>query len=184
MDEYMGIIKIFAGNFAPRGWLYCNGQLLPISQYSALFSLLGTTYGGDGVTTFALPDLQGRAPIGMGRGPGLSPRVEGERSGVENNTLLISNMPPHNHAAQLSVSSGDSSIAAATVGASISTPGSLNGRTFNSTLGFNTTTPNTALNQASVTTGVVGQSVPVNNMQPFLVINYIICVEGIYPSRP
>jgi microcystin-dependent protein len=184
MDEYIGIIKIFAGNFAPRGWAMCNGQLLPISQYSAVFSLLGTTYGGDGITTFALPNLQSRAPIGMGQGPGLSYRTQGEVAGTESNTLLVSNIPPHNHPATLSVNNTDAGQGAATPGASIATPGTLTGRTFTATLGYNTATPNTALNQASVTTAPIGQGLPVNNMQPFIAMNYIICLEGIYPSRP
>jgi microcystin-dependent protein len=184
MDEYIGMIKIFAGNFAPKGWYACNGQLLAISQYSALFSLLGTTYGGDGVTTFALPNLQSRTPIGMGQGPGLSYRTQGEISGTENNTLLISNMPPHNHQAMLSVNSADAAQSAATAGASLATPGTLTGRTFTGTLGYNTATPNTVLNQASVTTAPTGQGFPVNNMQPFIAMNYIICWSGLYPSRP
>ncbi|MES2132344.1 MAG: tail fiber protein, partial [Bacteroidota bacterium] len=119
MDEYMGMIKIFAGNFAPKGWLMCNGQILSIAQNSALFSLLGTTYGGDGVSTFALPNFQSRTPIGMGQGPGLSYRSQGEVSGTENNTLLLPNIPPHNHPAALSVSNADAGQGAATVGASI-----------------------------------------------------------------
>ncbi len=184
MEEYLGMIKIFAGNFAPRGWLMCNGQILSIAQNTALFSLLGTTYGGDGVTTFALPNFQSRAPIAMGQGPGLSYRVQGEVSGSENNTLLISNLPPHNHQAVLSASNADAGQNAATVGASIATPGSLSGRTFTGTLGYNTSTPNTVLNPASVTTTVTGQGIPVNNMQPFIAMNYIICTQGLYPSRP
>ena len=184
MDEYIGIIKIFAGNFAPRGWLMCNGQILPISQYSAVFSILGTTYGGDGVSTFALPNLQSRVPLGMGQGPGLSYYAQGQISGSEANTLLIPNMPAHNHPSVLSVSSADAGQGAATVGVSIATPGTLTGRTFTPTMGFNTTTPNIALNQSSVVTAPVGQSSPVNNMQPYMAMNYIICLEGIYPSRP
>ena len=184
MDEYLGMIKIFGGNFAPTGWLMCNGQLLSIAQNTALFSLLGTTYGGDGVTTFALPNLQSRTPIGMGQGQGLSYRNQGEVSGTESNTLSIPNMPPHNHQATLSASNADSGQSAATAGASIGTPGTLTGRTFSGTLGYNTSTPNTILNPASVTTGVVGQGIPVNNMQPFMAVNYIICTQGLYPSRP
>ena len=184
MDEYLGMIKIFAGNFAPKGWFTCNGQLLPISQYSSLFSILGTTYGGDGVSTFALPNLQSRTPIGMGQGPGLSYRSQGEVAGTENNTLIIPNLPPHNHQAVLSASNADSGQSAATAGASIATPGTLTGRTFSGTLGYNTSTPNTILNQASVTTAATGQGIPVNNMQPFIAMNYIICWSGIYPSRP
>lgn len=184
MDEYIGIIKIFGGNFAPVGWFMCNGQILAISQYQALFSLIGTTYGGNGVTTFALPNLQSRAPIGMGQGPGLSYRAQGEMAGTENNTLLIPNIPPHNHPATLSVNNTDAGQGAATPGVSIATPGTLSGRTFTPTLGYNTATPNTVLNQASVVTGLTGQGLPVNNMQPFIAMNYIICWQGIYPSRP
>ncbi len=184
MDEYIGIIKIFGGNFAPKGWFTCNGQLLSIAQYSALFSLLGTTYGGDGITTFALPNLQSRAPIGMGQGPGLSYRAQGQVGGSENNTLLVPNIPPHNHPATLSVNNTDSGQGVATTGASIATPGTLSGRTFTATLGYNTATPNTALNAASVTTAPIGQGMPVNNMQPFIAMNYIICWSGVYPSRP
>jgi microcystin-dependent protein len=184
MDEYMGMIKIFAGNFAPQGWYMCNGQLLSIAQNSALFSLLGTIYGGDGITTFALPNLQSRTPIGMGQGPGLSYRSQGEASGTENNTILTPNMPPHNHPAMLSVNSTDAAQSAATTGASLATPGTLTGRTFTGTLGYNTATPNVILNAASVTTGISGQGIPVNNMQPYIAMNYIICWSGIYPSRP
>ncbi len=184
MDEYIGIIKIFGGNFAPRGWFACNGQLLSIAQYSALFSLLGTTYGGDGITTFALPNLQSRTPIGMGQGPGLSYRAQGQLGGSENNTLILPNIPPHNHPASLLVNNTDASQSTATGGVSLATPGTLAGRTFTATLGYNTATPNTALNQASVTTSPVGQGMPVNNMQPFIAMNYIICWSGIYPPRP
>ena len=184
MDEYMGMIKIFAGNFAPKGWLTCSGQLLSIAQNSALFSLLGTTYGGDGVTTFALPNLQSRVPVGMGQGPGLSYRTQGEVSGTESNNLIIPNIPPHSHPAVLSVSSGDGSQGVATPGVSIATPGTLTGRTFTPTMGFNTTTPNIALNQTSVVTAPIGQGLPVNNMQPYIAMMYIICTQGLYPSRP
>lgn len=179
MDEYIGIIKIFAGNFAPRGWAICNGQLLSISQNAALFSILGTTYGGDGRTTFALPDLRGRVPAGVGAGPGLPEVVLGELAGEPAHTLIQTEIPAHTHSAI--VSSADSSQAAATPGASIATPGTLSGRTFTATLGFNTTTPNTALNPGSI--APAGGSQPHNNMQPYLGINYIICMDGVFPSR-
>src|SRR5262245_42833413 len=97
MDSFIGSIILFAGNFAPRGWAFCQGQILSIAQNTALFSILGTTYGGNGQTTFALPDLRGRVPIGTGQGPGLSNIDLGEQSGSENVTLLASNMPPHTH---------------------------------------------------------------------------------------
>ena len=163
--------------------MFCNGQLISISSNAALFSILGTTYGGDGVSTFALPNLQSRVPIGMGQGPGLSSYTQGQIGGTENNTILLGNMPPHNHQAVLNVSNGDSTIGAATAGASIATPGALNGRSFAPTLGFNTTTPATALNNASVVVGVTGSGLPVNNIQPYVAMNYIICVYGIFPSR-
>lgn len=183
MDEYMGIIKIFAGNFAPRGWAMCNGQLLPISQYTALFSILGTTYGGDGVSTFALPNLQSRVPVGMGRGPGLSLYTQGQLAGNEQNTLLIANLPVHTHTAQFSVSSGNSGQSAATAGATIATPGTGSSRSFSATLGFNTSAPDTTLNANSVVNAATGGNAPVNNIQPVIALNYIICLQGIFPSR-
>jgi len=185
MDEYLGIIKIFAGSFAPRGWAFCNGQLISIAQNSALFSLLGTTYGGDGIQTFALPDLRGRVPVHAGQGPGLSNYVLGERTGTENNTLTIANMPTHSHpvAATMSVSNENASQSAATSGASIATPGVPEGRDFNATFGFSTGAPNTPINGLNVNVGLSGGSQPINNVQPCLAINYIICIQGIYPSR-
>ena len=97
MDEYIGIIKLFAGNFAPRNWALCQGQLLPIAQNQALFSILGTTYGGNGTTNFALPDLRGRTPICFGQGPGLQPYVQGQTGGVETVTLIQTQIPAHTH---------------------------------------------------------------------------------------
>src|SRR5690348_3324154 len=106
MNPFLGEIRIFAGNFAPKGWALCNGQILAISQNTALFSLLGTMYGGNGTSTFALPNFQGRAPMHQGQGPGLSPRSVGEEGGVENVTLLITEMPAHNHGGTLSCGGG------------------------------------------------------------------------------
>jgi len=194
MDEYMGIIKIFAGNFAPVNWMFCQGQLLPISSYTALFSLLGTTYGGNGQTNFALPDLRGRAPVGMGTGTGLQPINEGEIGGAQAVSLNVSNMPSHTHIATvngsgaLQVNSGNATQSAATAGASIATPGSLSGRTFTGTLGFNTSAPNTniaGLNMGglTVTNGLAGGSIPFSIQNPYLGVNYIICTVGLYPSR-
>lgn len=182
MDPFLGQITIFAGNFAPRGWALCDGQLLPISQYSALFSILGTTYGGDGRTTFALPDLRGRAPIHAGTGPGLSTRQLGSRSGQETHTLTILEMPSHNHLAS-SVSklhglntNGDDDILAP--GASLASGAEI----------YNTSTPpNTELNSQSVSTATTvlnqGGNQAHNNMQPYLAINYIIALVGVFPSR-
>lgn len=184
MDEFIGIVKLFAGNFAPKGWALCNGQLLPVSQYSAVFSILGTTYGGDGVTTFALPDFRGRVVVGTGQGPGTSYYSEGQKGGVENTTLLVQNIPPHTHMATLNVSAADSTESVPARGGAISVPGVQTSRTFTPTLGFNATTPDVALNPASVTNAPAGGGLPVSIVQPYNSMNYIICLEGIYPSRP
>jgi len=172
---FMGQIMMFGGNFAIRGWAFCDGQLLPISQHQALFSILGTTYGGDGRTTFALPDLRGRASMHPGNGPGLSSRRLGEKGGTETNTLTSAEMPN----IPVKVSSGNATQTAATAGSSIATPGTTSGRTFTATEGFNTASPDITLSGA--TTG--GNSQAVKNVQPFECVNYIIALEGPFPSR-
>ena len=167
-DPFLGQVTMFAGNFAPRGWAFCDGQLLPISSYSALFSLLGTIYGGDGRTTFALPDLRGRVPVHPGSGPGLSSRRQGQSGGQENNNLTVNQMPTHNHQQLLaSAEDGDSTTPVGGVlGVSDDRnyvdgePGGLMGNT-----------------------GSTGASQNVDNMQPFLCVNYIIALQGVYPSR-
>jgi len=182
MDEYMGMIKIFAGNFAPKGWLMCNGQLLSIAQNSALFSLLGTTYGGDGVTTFALPNIQSRMPIGMGQGPGLSYRTQGEVSGMESVTLLSPNLPAHAHmvVGNLSVKcNGNSANADTPEGAYFAPSGS---QIYNdASAGGFMAADAVSINAMST---VVGSNIPVPTMNPFIAMNYIICTQGLYPSRP
>lgn len=198
MDEFMGIIKLFAGNFAPQGWAFCNGQLLSISQNTALFAILGTTYGGDGRSTFALPDLRNRVGVGGGQGasPGLQAINLGQAAGEAAHTLITAEIPNHTHAATftgnatLGVSSGNATLTNPTAGATISTPGTLSGRTFTATYGFNTSTPDTALNNASINTSTLnvanagtGGSQPHNNMQPYLGLSYIICIQGIFPPR-
>ncbi|WP_165768055.1 phage tail protein [Flavobacterium plurextorum] len=170
-DPLIGQISMFAGTFAPRGWLFCNGQLLPIPQYSTLFSIIGTTYGGDGINNFALPDLRGRVPVGQGQGPGLSPRNLGETSGNENVTLTISNMPAHNHQLNASTAVGTSNVPTGNVLANTS----VLDKEYNGS-------PNTAMNNASI--GISGSNAPVTIMQPFQTINFIIAIEGIYPPRP
>ncbi|MBV1922745.1 MAG: tail fiber protein, partial [Flavobacteriaceae bacterium] len=171
------------GNFAPRGWAFCEGQLLPISQNSALFSILGTTYGGDGRTTFALPDLRGRVPMQQGTGPGLTPHRLGQQSGSETHNLSVANLPPHSHAGAVHVSSAAATKSAAAAGDSIAAPGTGSGRDFVATEGFNSTAPNVALSNASVTTSNTGSGTAVTNMQPSLALNYIIALVGTYPSR-
>lgn len=172
----LGAIFIFAGNFAPRGYQLCQGQLLPIAQNTALFSILGTTYGGNGTTTFALPDLRGRAPIGQGTGPNLSPVTLGQVGGSQNVTIVTSNMPAHNHVVNVSTvaaaqASPQNNFLAPPVD---STPAA--------GTGYNTTaTPGATLAPAAV--GVAGQGLPISVQNPFLGINYIIAMQGIFPSR-
>lgn len=185
MDEqYMGTIQLFAGNFPPRNFMFCQGQLLAISQYSALFSILGTMYGGDGRTSFALPDLRGRAPIGFGQGIGLTEVYEqGELGGSETNTILTSNMPPHNHAVQVAVNNAAANISTPAIGSSIAAPGTPSGRGSSPTYGYINADPNTPLNGKTASCGITGSGLPLNNMQPYQAINYIICVNGLFPSR-
>ena len=151
MEGYIGEIRLFAGNFAPRHWEYCHGQMLPISNHSALFSIVGTTYGGDGRTTFALPDLRGRVPLGSGTAPGLTDHRLGQKGGSESNTLELNQLPVQSTGAtaitktRLQVATGSISL---------------------KTEQLQSIHPNR-----------------VNNMQPWLGVNFIICVEGIFPSR-
>lgn len=188
---------MYAPNFAPKYWAYCWGQLLAINSNTALFSLLGTTYGGNGMSTFALPDLRGRVAIGTGTGTsGLSPKPLGLVGGEENHTLITSEIPQHTHTSTLSgsgkmsVSSAAPSLTTPVTGATIARPIKATGRSSTPLLGFNGNQPNVALGNASVnagqltvTTGITGGTTPHSNMQPYLGINYIICLQGIFPSR-
>ncbi len=171
-EPFTAEIRIFAGNFAPRGWAFCDGQLLPIAQNTALFSLIGTTYGGDGRTTTALPNLQGRAPMHPGRGPGLTARRLGQKVGVETVTLSEAQIPSHNHTAR-----ADSSSAVA--GAPTNT--SAFARTGGDLDAYLTATPNVDLASSTLSTTGGGQAH--TNLQPFLAINFIIALVGLYPSR-
>ena len=173
-DQFVAEIRIFAGNFAPRGWAFCNGQLLPITQNTALFSLLGTTYGGDGQSNFALPNLQGSAPLQQGQGPGLSLYDLGQQGGVPAVTLLTSEIPSHSHQAQA-------------VGGNNKTSPITN--TW-STLGSTRTPPplysdtqNTSMSPASAL-ALTGGGLPHNNMSPYLCLTFIIAMQGIFPARP
>lgn len=179
-NPFLGDIVIFAGNFAPRGWALCNGQLLPISQNTALFSILGTTYGGDGRTTFGLPDLRGRIAIHEGTGPGLSTRNLGAKFGSEIETLTINQLPSHNHPA--------SSTTEIAVNTSAGEEGIGNGQHATSHLNaFNTTaTDNKYLgsNSSTVSTaGNTGGNQSHTNVQPSLALHYIIALQGTFPSR-
>lgn len=183
MEPLIGEIIMFGGNFAPRGWAFCEGQLLAINSNTALFSILGTTYGGDGRTTFGLPDLRGRVPIQQGNGPGLSPHTLGAKQGAETHTLSVANLAAHSHAGSVHVSSANATTSVAAAGNSIAAPGSTSGRDFTPTGGFNAVAPNVALGAATVSTTNTGTGTPVTNMQPSLAINFIIALVGIYPSR-
>ena len=170
-EPYIGQISIYAFNFAPRGWMPCDGRLLPIAQYQALFALIGTTYGGDGRTTFALPDLRGRIVVGAGNGPGLTPRTIGEMSGTETNTLLVTNLPPHNHAIKAVTSEGNQN----------SPTNNLPADTKTLDKEYSNAAANTTMKASMV--GNTGNGTPVNNMQPYLSIGYYIATVGIFPSR-
>ena len=183
MEPFLGQIQAFGFNFAPRGWAKCEGQLLPISQNSALFSLLGTIYGGDGRTTFALPDLRGRCSIHAGQGPGLSNYQQGQRGGAETTTLNIQNMPAHNHTGAVVVSNANATSNEPSTGGSIGKSNVMMGRSQTEVSAFNNGTPDTVLNGASVQTNNNGGGQSFNNVQPYLVVNWCIALQGIYPSR-
>jgi microcystin-dependent protein len=182
-NQFLAEIRIFTGNFAPKGWAFCNGQLLPISQNTALFSLLGTTYGGDGKSTFALPDLRERVVIAPGQGPGLSLHDLGEINGESNVTLLAENLPPHDHVANIKVSSGVGTSSTATSANSLAAPVQNFNGTERTMLPYNELTGNITTSSSSFNTGVAGSSSPLNIDQPYLVCNYIIALQGIFPQR-
>lgn len=178
-EPYIATIVGYGFNWAPRGWALCQGQLLSIAQYSAVFSLIGTTYGGNGQTTFALPNLSGRAPIGQGQGPGLTNRQIGQTGGNENTTLLVSNLPQHNH---LLNASGQPATTAAPGNAFMAAANGTDDSTGNPvTVHVYGPTANETMNPNAI--GMAGGSVPFNNMQPFLTINFSFALEGIFPSR-
>ncbi len=170
-EPFVGEIRMFAGNFAPRGWAFCDGQLLAVSQNDALFSLLGTIYGGDGRTTFGLPDVRGRIPIHAGSGPGLSPRRLGAKAGEENVTLTVNQLPSHTH--QLKATND----VANEIGPSSTR---VTGQTGTFDL-YQSAAPAAAMSTASITS--IGGSRSHTNLQPFLCIHFIIALFGIYPSR-
>ena len=171
-DPFVGEIRMFAGNFAPQNWAFCNGQLLPISANNALFSLLGTIYGGDGRTTFALPDLRGRLPMHQGSGAGLSPRSIGQRSGVETVTINRDQLPAHSHVLGQANTRADTANPDGNLLARSAT-GDLQ---FKNSAGDSVTMSNEAI-------GSTGGSRSHNNMPPFLCIQFIIALVGYYPSR-
>jgi microcystin-dependent protein len=170
-DPFIGEIRMFAGNFAPRGWAFCDGQLLAVSQNDALFSLLGTIYGGDGRTTFGLPDLRGRIPIHAGTGPGLSQRRLGAKTGQESTTLTVSQLPAHNHQVPATNSVGNKKDSGTHIAA-----GNV-ARVYANDSG----SPTDYLAGTTISNTGNGQSH--SNLMPFQCVNYIIALAGIYPSR-
>ncbi|TVT78703.1 MAG: phage tail protein [Denitromonas halophila] len=171
-DPFIAEITMFGGNFAPRGWAFCDGQLLPIAQNTALFSILGTTYGGDGRTTFGLPDLRGRLPMHPGNGPGLSSRRLGEKGGVENVTLNANQIPAHNHAANAVAPAGNSNDAAGNFWADDAGAASAT---------YSSGPATTTMNAGAIGNAGGGQSH--TNVQPFVCVSFIIALQGVFPSR-
>ncbi len=168
-EPFVAQICNFAGTFAPRGWAFCDGQLLAISQNNALFAILGTTYGGDGRTTFALPDMRGRLPMNQGSGPGLTPRQLGAKGGTEDVTLIVNQMPQHKHTQQ-----GSTDVASDIAPAGkVTADASLNI--------YSDDSPTDAMSTQAI--GDAGGNQPHTNLMPFLVLNFIIALTGVFPSR-
>lgn len=204
MEEYMGIVKMFSGNFAPQGWLVCAGQTLSIAEYEALFTIIGTTYGGDGVTTFNLPDLRCRLALGAGQATPYNYTL-GERAGMENVSLTVNNLPQHTHPVPARNVSGNLRIRTSDkVGNGISGKNNAFAKSANELVNNPGLTPQiydaaptfaegntlnshsiaaSGLTASAVNTFAVGSDVPLSTVQPYLTINFIICVEGIYPSQ-
>jgi microcystin-dependent protein len=179
MDAILGSVLLFGGNFAPRNWALCQGQILAISQNTALFSLLGTVYGGDGRTTFALPDLQGRAVISQGAGPGLSDYVLGEVGGAETTTLLTIQLPVHSHPVNMTITPGSSTAATTALPTTAVYAPDGGGNPAYSGSPTNPMAPYSA----TLVTGITGSSIPFGNRNPYLGITYMICTSGIFPAR-
>ena len=173
-DPFVAEIRIFPFNFAPKGWAFCDGQILPISQNTALFSLLGTTYGGDGKSNFALPDMRGNAPMQPGQGPGLSPHDLGETGGSETVTLLDSEIPAHAHFMRAhNADQADHQVPSPTTSIAQSANG----------FAYQSTTNSNLVQLAGVTLAPAGGDQPHNNLQPYLTLNFCIALQGVFPPR-
>lgn len=211
MEPFVGEINYVAFNYAPDGWLQCDGQVLPISQYQALFSLIGNTYGGNGTTTFALPDMRGRVPVHRGQHPGGSMFTLGQTGGAENTTLTINNLPAHNHTATATSTSTSAVAPGASATSTLkavnsdadqkNASGNSLANAKGSSMAYSSTAPNVSMNAASIETtlsglgittttstnvsiGSTGNSQPFSIMPPYTVVNCIIAWQGVYPSRP
>jgi microcystin-dependent protein len=197
-DPYVGEIRMFGGNFAPRGWQLCNGQLLPIAQNQALFAIIGTSFGGNGTTNFGLPNLQGRMPMHWGNGQGLTPRTLGESAGAENTSVLIANMPPHTHVATFTPSGGGAAQVnvTATVGNLPTAAGNMLGQSpaagpTQAPIYAPPTSPVSGTlagvsgggGGGTVTVALTGSGLPVPTVSPFQAVTFIIALVGIFPSR-
>jgi len=176
-EPFIGQIMIFGGNFAPQGWALCDGSLLSISQNTALFSILGTTYGGNGTTNFALPDLRGRAAVGFGNGPGLSPYVLGQSTGTETVTLTVGQIAAHNHLVTANAAPANVSSPS---GADLAQSSDNQRVAVNA---YSTPPPTAPVTLDPATVKPSGGSQPHGNIQPVLALNYIIALQGIFPSR-
>lgn len=179
MEGMIGEVRMFGGNFAPRAWALCDGQLLPINQNTALFSIIGTIYGGDGRTTFALPDIRGRAVLGPGNGPGLSSHREGEKGGTETTTLNVTQLASHNHTFTSPASNNPP------IGGLGAFPSQL---VVSPSVGTATAvryaaTANASMHADAFVIGNTGGGQAYDNMQPWLAVNYVICLQGVFPSR-
>tara|TARA_R110002072_G_scaffold91762_4_gene204631 strand:- start:2424 stop:2987 length:564 start_codon:yes stop_codon:yes gene_type:complete len=186
MDPFLGQIMLFGGNFAPRGWAFCEGQLLAISQNTALFSILGTTYGGDGRTTFGLPDLRGRTPIAPGTGPGLSTHTLGARGGLEQNILNQTQLPSHSHIASGTIKASSAEGTTNNPNGKVLALGKVpvdRATSYDANIYGDAATVNMAANEVTVSIGNTGGNLPVSNMQPYLPVYYIIALVGVFPSR-
>lgn len=172
MDYTLATVMLFGGNFEMRGWAYCDGRLMSIAEYSAVFALIGTIYGGDGQTTFALPDLRGRVPVGTGSGPGRSSYDEGQRGGSEQTTIMVSQLPSHTHAVNVPTS-GSGPTTDEPDGAILATLGS----NFYASEGSKNGT------YGGVKVSLTGSNQPTPIVAPYLALNYLFCLEGIFPSR-
>ncbi len=172
-NPFVAEIRIFPFNFAPKGWLQCNGQLLPISQYTAVFSLIGTYYGGNGTSNFGLPNMQGNYPMNQGQGPGLTQRVIGETGGEATVTLLSTEIPSHSHGVACAATEGTTSPSGAVFG------GGGRGKQPS----YAAASVPASATMAPLAVGLTGGSQPHNNLPPFLTLNFCICIQGVFPSR-
>lgn len=173
-SPFLGQLMLVPYNFSPRGWAFCQGQILSIAQNTALFALVGTTYGGNGQTTFALPDLRGRVPISSGQGPGLSNYSLGQLSGTENTTLLSTNMPAHTHTATAALNANSGPANDSIPNGNFLAEGSIYRSTANATMNSGA---------VAVTVNPTGGSQPFSIVQPYLTLNWVIALQGIFPSR-